>query len=253
MNTKIIELLVIAALACGPLTAEATPREVSFPAADGVEVFADLYSGDPGAPLLLLFHQAGGDARGEYVRIVPRLVAAGFNVLTVDQRVGGDRFGGVNRTRSALSEGPELSYCDAYPDLVAALDWAEKGEIGSPVFAWGSSYSAALAIRLAAEQGSHLAGVLAFSPASSRMDDCATTLFAQEVKIPVFAARPDREMEIESARTQFEDFEARGFQTVVAIGGEHGASMLDPERAQGPVDPTWTAVLDFLQSAVEEK
>jgi len=139
-----------------------------------------------------------------------------------------------------------LTYCDAYPDLLAALTWAETEDLGSHRFAWGSSYSAALVVRLAAEHGDRLAGVLAFSPAGSRMGDCETSVFAPRVEIPVFAARPDGEMEVDSVREQLEDFAARGFRTFVATGGVHGSSMLHPERAKGEVEATWNAVLEFL-------
>jgi len=40
---------------------------------------------------------------------VPRLVENGYSALVVDQRNGGDRFGGVNRTLAGL-EGDEPGY-----------------------------------------------------------------------------------------------------------------------------------------------
>jgi len=245
MHRPVVGLLV-PLLFASLVSAGTEPKEVSFTAADGVEVYADLYRADAGADLVLLFHQAGGDARGEYEWIANRLVQVGFHVLAVDQRVGGDRFGGVNRTMASLVSERELTYCDAYPDLLAALTWAETEDLGNRRFAWGSSYSAALAVRLAAEHGDRLAGVLAFSPAGSRMGDCATSVFAPRVEIPVFAARPDGEVEVDSVREQLEDFAVIGFRTFVAIGGVHGSSMLHPERAKGEVEPAWKAVLEFL-------
>lgn len=50
--------------------------EVSFEATDGVTVYGDVYMADgipKSAPLILLFHQGGGDARGEYMPLVSRL------------------------------------------------------------------------------------------------------------------------------------------------------------------------------------
>lgn len=245
MHRPVVGLLVTLLFA-SLVSAGTEPKEVSFTAADGVEVYADLYRADAEADLVLLFHQAGGDARGEYEWIANRLVQVGFHVLAVDQRVGGDRFGGVNRTMAFLVSERELTYCDAYPDLLAALTWAEAEDLGNRRFAWGSSYSAALVVRLAAEHGDRLAGVLAFSPAGSRMGDCETSVFAPRVEIPVFAARPDGEVEVDSVREQLEDFAARGFRTFVAIGGVHGSSMLHPERAKGEVEAVWGAVLEFL-------
>jgi alpha-beta hydrolase superfamily lysophospholipase len=228
------------------------PEEVSFRTSDGVTVFADLHltRGDKKAPLILLFHQAGGDARGEYGTIVPRLLKRGFHVLAVDQRVGGERFGGTNRTLAGI-EGASYGYCDAYPDLEAALAFVQaRGFTGKRV-AWGSSYSAALVIRLAAEHADELSGVLAFSPASGEpLKDCLPEAYADSLEIPVLALRPASEMKRESVRVQLERFGKLGMKTYVADPGRHGSSMLVRERVEGDVEPTWSVVLHFLDDAL---
>ena len=83
---------------------DAAPVEVQFNTDDGITVFGDLYASIEGksAPIILLFHQAGGDARGEYTGIAYRLLENGYNILAIDQRSGGNRFGGVNRTVAAI-------------------------------------------------------------------------------------------------------------------------------------------------------
>ena len=160
----IVALLVL----CAGAEAAADSREVRFDAVDGVTVYGDLYratgKGDD-APLILLFHQGGGDARGEYLPLVDRLLDAGYHALAIDQRRGGDRFGSVNRTASAFGD-QDMSYCDAYPDLEAALRFASTSGFSGPRIVWGSSYSAALVIKLAAEHAEDIDAVLAFSPAS---------------------------------------------------------------------------------------
>ena len=77
------------------------PDPVIFEAADGVTLYGDLYIGPEGkaGPLILAFHQGGGDARGEYGAIAPRLVQFGYSVLTIDQRSGGERLGGPESHR----------------------------------------------------------------------------------------------------------------------------------------------------------
>ena len=114
--------------------------QVHFDAADGVRVYGDVYrsAGGDNAPLILLFHQAGGDARGEYTQIATRLMQNGYNVLAIDQRAGGDRFGGVNRTLAAVGD-TEYSYCDAYPDIEGALHYVKKRGFTGKIAAWGSS------------------------------------------------------------------------------------------------------------------
>lgn len=238
------------------VSAGGTCKEVSFVTDDGVSVFAELtHAADrgPEAPIVILFHQAGGDGRGEYSPIVPRLHAAGYHTLLVDQRVGGDRFGGVNRTLAERGETDE-GYCDAYPDLVAALDFVIENGHRGPIALWGSSYSAALVIRLGAERGGDVDAVLAFSPASGGpMKDCQPGEVLSQLDVPVLALRPENEFEIESVQRQMADFESHGLQTYVANfesgRGSHGSSMLVPDRAGSNTDATWNVVLDFLDDA----
>lgn len=232
-----------------PCPAQPSPEAITFAASDGVTVFADLHRPLRGSEfvgsIVILFHQAGGDARGEYRAIVPRLVAAGYAVLAVDLRSGGDRFGGPNRTASSLDR--EFGYCEAYPDLEASLSWTTDHYSGSRIAAWGSSYSAALVIRLAADHPDDVDAVLAFSPASGEpMEGCRPEEVLDRLRTPTMALRPDREMDIESVAAQALEFERNGIVVVVSEGGVHGSSMLDPERAAGDVEPTWQAVLEFL-------
>ena len=137
--------------------------------ADSVTVYGDVYEPEnvKRPPLILAFHQGGGDARGEYTPIIPRLLAAGFAVMTIDQRQGGAVFEGENRTVAALPDGVEYTYCDAYPDLEAALGYAQRQGFGR-IIAWGSSYSATLVLQLAANHGDVLDRVISFSPARMR-------------------------------------------------------------------------------------
>ena len=74
------------------------PVERMLTTSDGVMIPALEYrsSGTEGQPFVLLFHQGGGSGPAEYEPIAPRIHAAGFNVLVIDQRRGGDRFGSRN-------------------------------------------------------------------------------------------------------------------------------------------------------------
>ena len=222
-------------------------REVSFDSADNVRLFADVYESSKGkyAPLVLLFHQGGGDVRGEYATHVPKLLAKGYNVMAVDLRTGGDRFGSTNRTVAKLA-GKKFGYCEAYPDLEASLAKARELGFKGKTVAWGSSFSAALVFQLAANHGEKLAGILAFSPASGGpMEPCKPDLFASKIKIPVLALRPGREIN-ENTSAQLKRFDAMGFDTYIAQNGVHGSSMLDAERVKGDVSAHWKVVYRFL-------
>ena len=86
-----------------------------------MRVHGDHYrSGKVASPTVLLFHQAGGDARGEYSDTARRLVREGYEVFAWDARSGGDRFGGANRTVAAIGSSAD-GYCNASPDIEAAL------------------------------------------------------------------------------------------------------------------------------------
>jgi len=145
-----------------PLAARAEP--ITLKAADGVPVFGEVWlaSDQPNGrkpPVIVAFHQAGSN-HGEYSSIAPRLVAAGFTVLAIDQRAGGDLFGMHNRTVDTL--GHSVDFDAALPDLEAALAWGRQTAAGAPVIAIGSSYSAALVFLLAAKHPGELAAILSF-------------------------------------------------------------------------------------------
>lgn len=237
-------------------TAAADTRSVTMTAADGVQIFGEVYT-SPGipasAPLILLFHQGGGDSRGEYEPLVPRLLAEGYNLLAIDQRRGGDRFGGVNRTLAGVGD-HEFSYCDVMPDLEAALEFARQEGFVGPTAAWGSSYSAALVFGLAVRHADEIDAVIAFSPASGEpMQGCMPEDVSASVRQPLLALRPSREMEVPYVPGQMQLFRNHGHQTYVADPGVHGSSMLNAERVGAPVDETWTVVVDFLRSALGEQ
>ena len=63
---------------------------------------------------------------------------------------------------------------------------------------------------------------------------------------PNGSATARSEAEIESVADQLARFGELGFVTHVADPGRHGSSMLNPDRVEGDVEPTWEVVLEFL-------
>lgn len=249
----ILFFLLVLLSACTPRQEAANEREdgteVILKTSDGVDVYGDLHTVIEGksAPMVLLFHQGAANARAEYSGIIPVLLARGYNVFAIDQRRGGDRLGGTNRTVDQL-EASEYGYCDVYPDLEAALTYVKvQGYTGKRI-AWGSSYSATLAIQLAAKNPDDIQGALAFSPASGDpMEGCRPETYLENLASPLLVLRPQREMEIESVQQQFDLFKEAGHQTYIAANGVHGSSMLNPDRVEGSVDPQWQTVLQFIE------
>jgi pimeloyl-ACP methyl ester carboxylesterase len=226
-------------------------NEVSFDSTDGVTLYGDVYESSKGksAPLVMLFHQGGGDVRGEYASHIPKLLKKGYNVIAVDLRTGGDRFGSVNRTVANLKN-KKYGYCDAYPDLAATLNFARKSGFTGKTVAWGSSFSAALVFQLAAKYQDEIAGILAFSPASGGpMEQCKPDLYSKDVRAKVFAARPRREIN-ENSEAQLKSFRDLGFETYVSENGVHGSSMLNAERVKGDVSDHWRAVFNFMNKTL---
>lgn len=89
------------------------PVAVSLKAADGQVLKADwVRSAKPAARAVLLLHMMGGNRAG-WAPLVPRLTAAGFNVLAVDQRGFGETSG-------------ERNWLLAATDAVAWMQWLRQ-------------------------------------------------------------------------------------------------------------------------------
>ncbi|MDH3225448.1 MAG: hypothetical protein OEO23_17135, partial [Gemmatimonadota bacterium] len=212
----------------------------------GVPVFVDRYSTTSDGPVVSLFHQGGGSARGEYGFLIPRLLEAGFNVVAADLQGGGERLGFANRTLRETGEPPEFSYCDALPQARAVLDSARAWYPQSRQVVWGSSYSGALALHAVAA-GYAADRVLAFSPASGEvMGACSADRVADQVSVPLLLLRPQSEAGIPSVAHQLATFSAAGHRVSVVSPGVHGSSMLNAIRVGTDTRATWSWVERFL-------
>ncbi|MEM6933085.1 MAG: alpha/beta hydrolase [Pseudomonadota bacterium] len=211
---------------------------IQFTAADGVTVTADLTAkSDAAAPWLILFHMARA-SRGEYREIAPRLARLGYSVMAIDQRSGGS-FGGVeNATRKSFVENPEFKA--AIPDLKAAVAEAKKRG-AQRLGVLGSSYSAALVIRLAGEDPGFADAVIAFSPGEYFQPRDFIQSAAADVSVPVLVTGARKE---EGAWAPI--FKALGTKEKTAFlpegPGKHGATTLLTN--EGP--EYWRALETFL-------
>lgn len=241
----------------GPAAVEPEPlrvepgAEVRFAAADGAEVFGRYHaaSGGPHAdaegrpPIVVMFHQAGANA-AEYQPIVGRVTALGYAALAIDQRSGGRRFGQPNQTVEA--RGDSTGFSAAFPDLVAAVDFA-RGEGYGRVAVWGSSYSAALVFRLCAERGDELAAVLAFSPGEYLGKKGKVAKWAVQCSRPVFVTAAPNEWEDAGAIAQAV---VGGATTLRPKRSVHGSSALRPDRNPKGLEEIWAAVEPFLAESL---
>jgi alpha-beta hydrolase superfamily lysophospholipase len=225
---------------------QVTANEITFKATDGGDVVADLYLSTAGkdAPLIMLFHQAGANGRSEYENITPKLVAQGFNILQVDQRSGGGYYGHSNRTVKA--RGKSATFCPAYADLEGALAFAKSQGFAGKKYVWGSSYSAALVLKLGGEHGSDLAGVLSFSPGiGPAMGACHANQYISALNTQALILRPRHEMNA-AGKEQQELAKKNNVKFFISEDGVHGSSTLDASRAKGGVEESWAQVWSFL-------
>lgn len=252
-RAAIILLLLLLALAgCGdapidtqraqePLPVEAQAQAVSFQAADGVTVFANYRPVPNARALIILAHQAGAN-RAEYATIAPRLVAEGFATLALDQRSGGTMFGAANRTVQAL--GRSATFDEAQADIEAAVLWAEAK--GRPVLLLGSSYSSALATKVAADHP-ELAGLLLFSPGEYLTDGGSVLAAARRLRVPLFVTSAGELDELADARAIVAAAPVADKVLLRPDGSAvHGASTLTAELNPAGADGVWNAMNGFL-------
>lgn len=232
--------------AAAPKQNAAAPFEVkssalTLKAQDGVTVYARLYPAESPKAVILLFHQAGS-SKDEYAPIAPRLVAAGYTALAIDQRSGGGLYG-PNETAAHVSGKPD--YLDAAKDLQAAVDWASAQNV--PVIVWGSSYSSSLVFPLALKNAGKIKGVLAFSPGEYFVDKHLVETAAARLVVPVYVtSAPDAE-EVAAAKA-ITDALPPGLATrYVPTEGVHGASTLIAAKDPKGAETNWLPVLSFLK------
>ncbi len=235
--------LLLAGLALIALAARA--ERLTLAAADGVKVDAEVWRAAGSAPpIVLAFHQADA-SRAEYAPIAPRLVAAGYTVVAIDQRSGGPQLGGRNRTVERL--GHSADFLDALPDLEAALAWAKANGNGAPVIAMGSSYSAALVFLLAAKHPGDLAAVAAFSPGEYLGGSHTVSDAARKVRVPVFVDQASDEDEIAASTTILAAMPGKPrLPFTSAAASVHGAATLRSDQNPKGAEAQWKALLTFL-------
>jgi dienelactone hydrolase len=215
---------------------------LNLKADDGVVIYGLYYRATHPKALILLFHQADS-SKDEYALIAPRLAAAGYSALAIDQRSGGRLFG---KNETALKLNRPVTYLDAKRDLDAALAWGEQQ--GVPVILWGSSYSASLVFAVAAEHPRSVKAVLAFSPGEYLDKPTMVHEAAAHVSAPVYVTSSTSADEISAARSILAASPAQiKEQYIPTQGGVHGAStLLDSHNPKGAA-ANWQAVLTFLE------
>jgi dienelactone hydrolase len=232
-----------------PAAAQAQ-QSVQFKSSDGVEIFGTYYAApDSSRPVILLFHQAGSN-HFEYAPIAPKLVAAGFSCLAIDQRWGGEMWGHTNETVKKLghTETAVDKVTDLEADLDAALAWARTHNPHHKFILWGSSYSASLVFVVAAQHPDEVAGILSFSP-GEYFDSHPTMIedAAMKVRVPVFVTSENDSDQLRQATKIYDAVASRDKVHYKAQFAVHGSSTLRTDRNAKGAAANWAAVMKFLK------
>lgn len=211
-------------------------------APDGTPVHMYEYAAakaDSGRLPILMFHQGNGDARGELDGIARRLSADGHRVFTTDLRSGGPR----NATAAHFPT--RQTFCQAYPDLEAALSHVRSATGAKPILV-GSSFSASLVVQLAAKRPADVSGFVSFSPAIG-LRGCADEDHVPATRVPGLAFR-SLESKGDPAADATNALWRKHRLDVVELDLEgHGASLLVQERIKGDVAPVWARFERFIR------
>lgn len=223
--------------------------DISTQAPDSIVVYGTTYFADLAetAPLIVLFHQGGSNARGEYAPLIPWLNQSGYRLIAWDLRAGGELYGEENRTAQAMLPAKATSYCEAYGDMLAALEYSVQYSATNTAIIWGSSYSAALVFHLAADAPDQVSHLVAASPASGPpMAACLARARLDDLSRPALVLRPASEMRSPSAQEQKKLLEDAQVPVWVLENGVHGSSMLVDSRTEANMSEFRASVIAWL-------
>ncbi len=233
--------------------------QITFASADGLEVTADLYgTGDKSNPVILMFHQSAS-SRGEYRQIAPVLQNLGFNCLAVDLRWGKQDFWdkipnetaarfGTDKVIDGYQDTDEFRRNVVWPgmlsstmDMEAALDWIKEAGYTGKTLLWGSSFSAMLQFKLAAERSQGIDGLISFSP--GEYNEADTTMLKDwvgKVSVPALIIAGSDTSEYIMTTQVADDIKNEGSRHHWVKQGRHGSSMLLAS------EENWIPVRQFL-------
>ncbi len=217
-------------------------EKVNFKSGDGLLVTADYYKVNQHKGFILLCHRSHCN-RAEYRETAPKLNALGYSCLAIDQRSGMKVFGEVNETKNRAKEkGLATGYLDAKIDVESAVEYAYRLNGNNRIILLGSSYSASLALLIAAKS-SKVSAVIVFSPGEYlKKTDLAEEI--KNLKVPVFATSPKKEMKQVSDVLRYVDKKyVTHFKP--SVDGFHGSKTLW-ESVKGH-ELYWEALKIFLE------
>ncbi|MCF8302020.1 MAG: alpha/beta hydrolase [Bacteroidales bacterium] len=227
---------------------EITPERITFKSNDNLLITAHLYENSKNNPVMILCHQAGYN-KMEYAKIAQKLVKKGFTCLALDQRSGGSLKGHINETHArAQRKNYKTSYLDAEKDIKAAVQYISS-HYDTPIILVGSSYSASLALKIAAEM-EEVKAVAAFSPGEYFGDWLKLEPVIAELKKPVFVTSSQKEADDVYKLINNVGSKIKQQYIPTDFEGVHGAKALWPDYEYS--DRYWKAFNDYLKAIKDQ-
>jgi dienelactone hydrolase len=216
-------------------------QTVTFPSLDSLTVTATIYHAGQNLPVMVLCHQANY-SRGEYKETAPLFNKLGYNCIAIDQRSGKAINDVENQTaKAANAKNLPTEYIDAEQDIIAAVNYAHN-LYGRNVTLMGSSYSASLVLKIAAENPK-VDAVIAFSPGEYFGNDLNVLATVKSLDKPVFITSSKNE--VEDCKLLFDAIPSSNkTQFIPQTHGYHGSKALWPANSSSK--EYWAAVKSFL-------
>lgn len=240
----LIKPLFITVFAFFLVTAPVTKEKITFKAADGLEITADLYTVQEDYPYIILCHQEGS-SRGEYNETAFKLTKLNYNCLAVDLRSGDNENYVSNETaRKARQTGKPSRFLDASADVRAAIEYAYNLN-NKDVILFGSSYSASLCL-LIGKDNPYVHAVIAFSPGEYFGDDLRVEDELNSFDKPLFITGTQTEYSYIIQMLQNLNQESYTFFQPSDSVGVHGSKALWEDSESK--DEYWLALLLFFNT-----
>lgn len=214
---------------------------MEFPSKDGLLMTADWYPVSSDSEIVLLCHQ-NRFSRGEYAETALRLNKLGYNCMAIDQRVGNEVNGIRNETAFRAREkkmDPKMH--EAEQDILAAIDYLNE-KYKKRIILLGSSYSASLALKIAAENNK-VSSVIVFSPGEYFDDISFMRSHISALMKPLLIT--SSRSEADRVTDLLKDVNSRiKVQFIPSFEGEHGVKALW-SSSPGNQD-YWAVLISFL-------
>jgi pimeloyl-ACP methyl ester carboxylesterase len=130
------------------------------------------------------------------------------------------------------------------------LAYAHEAAKGAPLIIWGSSYSASLAFRAAADHADKIDAVVAMSTATGgALDKCGAKIGLPNLADPALAVWPKSEEG--QAKGLADLLSAQSVEVQIVPNGVHGSSMLVDERTKHDMSEARAKVAAWLAKTIK--